>query len=104
MTNKTMTLLRKKLVPTFEYLRYTLLQDASLREDEGEKAIERFFEIVKEALHWQMHPRDWFLHGKQRGGDAPLSLKLAHQENVSYLEVLSYVERLTRCRVQIGSV
>ena len=57
MTNKTMTLvlLRKKLLPTLEYLRYTLLQDASLREDEDEKPVERFFEIVTEALHWQLH-------------------------------------------------
>ena len=96
MANKMMTLVlfRKQLLPTLEYLHRVFLQDASFKEGEEEKPVERFFEIAKEALHWRFHARDWFLHGNQRGSETILPLKLAHQENVSYVEVLSYVERL----------
>jgi len=45
-------------------------------------------------LHWRFHARDWFLHGHQRGSETITPLKLAHQENVTYVEVLSYVDRL----------
>jgi hypothetical protein len=97
MTNKVMTLVlfRKQLLPTLDYLYRVFLQDASLKEGTEEKSVESFFEIAKEALRWRLHARDWFLHGKQRGSEAILPLKLAHQENVSYEEVLSYVERLS---------
>lgn len=96
MANEMMTLalFRKQLLSTLDYLHRVVLQGASLREGQEEKPVERFFEIAKEALHWQFHARDWFLHGNQRGSETISPLKLAHMESVSYLEVLSYVQKL----------
>ena len=91
-----LVLLREKLLPTLQYLPHILWRDASFRDGEGEKSLEGFFEVAREAMKWQFHARDWFLHGKQRGVDEALPLEIAHQESVSYAVVLSYVERLAR--------
>jgi hypothetical protein len=92
----TLLLLRESVLPTLEALLLTDLKDGTLREDVDRKPIARFLEVLKEALRWRVHGRDWILHGKQLAEEATVPLKVANREDVSYLDVLSYVEGLGR--------
>ena len=51
----TLLLLREKMLPRLEHAHYTLLTDASLRENEEEKPIERFIEIVRDSLRYHVN-------------------------------------------------
>ncbi len=88
-------LLREQMLPLLESLHYTVLTDAAVREDEEQKPIARFSELLRESVHWQRHSRDWYLHGTARGSDVPKVLKTA-VEDVQYLDLLAYVERLAK--------
>ena len=87
-------LLREEILSVLEGLHH-MLPDASLREDGEEKpAAQRFVEIIKEALRWETHSRDWYLHGRPTGGEIPSVLKMANQDGVSYLDGRAYLEEL----------
>jgi hypothetical protein len=85
-------LLREEMFPVLEAMQH-LLPDASVREDGEEVPVQRFTELVKEALHWEKHGRDWHLHGTRLGNEIPV-LKMAHQEGFSCLDGCAYVEKL----------
>jgi hypothetical protein len=87
-------LFRKKMLPAFEHLHY-ILPDASIREDEEERPIARFLELIKEALQYQLHGRNWYVHGASKECGTPEMLRLAHNDNVSRQQVVKHVQELT---------
>jgi len=89
-------LFRNKLLPALENLHYRILPDACLREDGDDKPVARFAELIKEAARYQLHGRNWYLHGNQTSSEStPPALQMAHKENLSYLELVSYVKQLS---------
>lgn len=89
-------LLRESLLGLLENIHLTLLPDASLREEGGENPIARFADILKEALRYRIHGRDWYLHGTSSGGEAPKVLRVADNYDLRYLDLLSYVHSLAK--------
>jgi|GEM_PF-5916324 len=90
-------LFRSRLLPALELMHHRILPDASLREDGDDKPVGRFAELIKEAATHQLHGRNWYLHGNQTANDAVTlpPLQMAHRDNLSYLELVSYVEELS---------
>jgi hypothetical protein len=89
-------LFRKRLLPALEHLHYRILPDALVREDGDDKPVARFAELVREAATHQVHGRNWYLHGHPtRSEPMPLALQIAHRDDLSYLELASYVEELS---------
>lgn len=89
-------LFRKKLLPALEHLHYRILPDASVREDGDDKPVARFAELIKEAATHQLHARNWYLNGNRTVNAVTLpALQMAHRDNLSYLELVSYVEELS---------
>jgi hypothetical protein len=98
MSNQILTFLlfRKNLIGLLEGMHHTLLPDAALHEDEEERPITRFAELLNEALRYGLHGRDWHLRGAPIADAAPRILKLVNRDDVSYFDALSYVEGLAR--------
>src|SRR5215475_10626046 len=86
-------LLRPRLLPLLESIHHTVLRNAHLREDGTEKPIERFGEILHEAVRYKLHGRNWYLHGSPAGKAAQEPRSLTWN-NLSYHERLAIIEEL----------
>jgi hypothetical protein len=89
-------LFRENLIPLLENIHYRLLPDASLHEEDEEKPMARFADLLKEARRYRSHGRDWYIHGVPTADAPPPILKIANRYDVSYVDALSYVEKLAK--------
>jgi hypothetical protein len=89
----TIFLLRNKLLPLLEHVHHALLPDASLLEEDQEKPISRFSELLKEGVRYHVNGRDWLLHGTRKG-QAPQILRMAHVDDLHYRQALAYVKKV----------
>jgi hypothetical protein len=99
MSNKIVAFLlfREKILHRLEHMHHRLLPDASFRENGAEKPMEKFVEIAKGSIRHKVSNLEWCLHGNRTGSEAtPSALTMAHGNDLSYLELISYVEELCR--------
>jgi hypothetical protein len=70
------------------------LPDATLYEENEKKPMTRFVDLLKEAGRYRSHGRDWYVHGGLTADLPPRILKIANRYDISYVDVLPYVEKL----------
>src|SRR5579885_3422281 len=88
-------LFRKKLLHVLEHMHHKVLPDACVREDGDDKPAPRFAELIREAATRQLYGSDWYLHGNQSASAVMVpALQIVNRDNLSYLELVSYVEQL----------
>lgn len=85
-------LLRPSLLALLEGIHHTLLTDACLCEEGTEKPIGRFAEILREALRYRLHGRNWYLHGTAIQEIRPKALTCVTRNDLPYQERLAFVE------------
>jgi hypothetical protein len=79
-----------------ENIHYRLLPDASLHEEDEEKPMVRFAELLKEAGRFRSHGRDWCIHGALTADTSPPFLRIANRYDISYVDALANVEKLAK--------
>lgn len=92
----TFLLFRENLIALLENIHYRLLPDASLYEENEENPVTRFLDLLKEAVRYRSHGRNWYLHGALTANAPPRVLKTANRYDLSYVDALSYVEKLAQ--------
>ena len=88
-------LFRKKMLSVFEHVNQIAFPDASLCEKGEEKSIVRFVEVIKESLQYELHGRNWYLHGTAEVVGTQHPLCLAPHQDISWQMIVKSVEELT---------